>query len=159
MKRNTVLVLVVSTIAAIPTLLIMVVVGRLLWAKIGPFRPTSVRKDAVFLRGPEVGFPGLPQGEWLACWESNGEDRCRLSAKDGTTEFEGVFVPYGGRRPVPDDQLSIDAWRTRHADPNSFWLNNTWVPFVYLKNGDVLIPASQYEKGVLLLDRKRTKVR
>ncbi len=159
MKRSTVIVVVVSTISVIPVLLIMAVLGGYWWSNFGPFRPMSVLKTAVFLRSPATGAPGPPRGDWLACWENNGEDRCRLSAKDGTTEFEGAFIPYGGKRPVPNDQLSIDALKTRHEDADAFWLNNTWVPFVFLKNGEVLIPASQYDTGVLILDRKRMKVR
>jgi hypothetical protein len=69
-----------------------------------------------------------------------------------------VFVPYGRKGPIPGDQLKIDAVKTRHEDTDAFWLNNTWVSLVYLKNGDVLIPANQYEKGVLLLERKCMKV-
>ncbi len=159
MKRSTVLVLVVSAITVIPVLLIMAVIGGYWWSNFGPFRPTSVPRTAVFLRAPATGGPSGPRGEWLACWESNGENFCRLSARDGTTSFEGVFVPYKRKGPVPADQLKVDASKTRYADPDGFWINYILVPIVYLKNGDALIPASQYEKGVLLLNRKLTNVR
>lgn len=157
MKRSTILVVFVSTVTAVPGLLIMLVIGRLWYNSVGPFRPRSVPKTAVLLRGPEVGFPGGPQGRWLACWESKGADRCRLSALDGTTKYESVFVPYGRKAPLPADQLDIDTNKTTEEDAEAIWLNNTWVPLIYLKNGDVLIPASQYDKGVLILDRKRMK--
>jgi hypothetical protein len=93
----------------------------------------------------------------LACWESKGEDRCRLSALDGTTEYESVFVPYGRKAPLPADQLDIDTNKTTEQDAEAIWLNDWWVPLIYLKNGDVLIPEGQYDKGAAILSRKRAK--
>jgi len=158
MKRSTILVAVLSTIVAIPLLLIMAVVGGYWWSNFGPFRPMSVGRSAVFLRAPATGGPGPPRGEWLECREGNRENHCKLSSKDGITEYEGVFVPYGHKGPIPADQLMIDAVKTRHEDRYAEWAGKAWVPLVYLKNGDVLIPADYYYKGTRILDQKRTKV-
>ena len=100
----------------------------------------------------------MPRGEWLACWESKGENRCRLSSKDGITEYEGAFIPYGRKGPIAADQLLIDALKTRREDRYAEWTGKAWVPLVYLKSGDVLIPADYYDKGSLVLDRKRQNI-
>ena len=100
----------------------------------------------------------MPRGEWLACWESKGENRCRLSSKDGITEYEGAFIPYGRKGPIAADQLLIDALKTRREDRYAEWTGKAWVPLVYLKSGDVLIPADYYDKGSLILDRKRQNI-
>jgi hypothetical protein len=160
MKRSTPLIVVVGAITAIAVLLIMVVVGGYWWSNVGPLRPTSVPRTAVFLRAPATGAPGPPRGEWLACWESSGANRCRLTTRDGTTKYEAVFVPYGRTGPVPADQLMIDATKTaksKYADGDGFWTTSALVPLVYLKDGEVLIPAEYYDKGSLILDQKRSK--
>jgi hypothetical protein len=54
----------------------------------------------------------------------------------------------------------IDATKTtksKYADGDGFWTTSALVPLVYLKNGEVLIPADFYNKGVLILNRKRVK--
>jgi hypothetical protein len=161
MKRRVVLITVVSAITGILVMLIMALLGSYWWSNIGPFRPTGVPRNAVFLRAPATGGLGaVPRGEWLACWESNGENRCRFNGKDGATLFEGVFIPYRRKASVPSDQLKIDTSATKYADPDGFWTDNFFlVPMIYLQNGSVLIPAQNYERGVLLLDQKRTNAR
>jgi hypothetical protein len=157
MKKGSIIALIVGTIMAAPVLLIILLIGGYWWSNFGPFRPRSVPRTAVFLRGPAVGLPAPPRGEWLACWESNGQNHCRLSSKDGATEYEGVFIPYGRSVLVPADQLKIDGFKTRHEDADAEWTGRAWVPMVYLKNGDALIPADYYDKGTQILDQKRKK--
>jgi len=153
MKRSTVVVF--STITVVPMLVIMVVIGGYWWSNFGPFRPKAVSRTAVFLRAPATGGPSGPRGVWLVCWQSSGENRCRFSEKDGATIFEGVFIPYGRKEAIPTDLLKIDTSKTKYADPEGVWINDLLVPMVYLQNGEVLILAQYYEKGALILNRKR----
>lgn len=158
MKKGSIIALIVGIIMAIPVLVILLVVGSTWWSNFGPFRPNGVPRSAVFLRALATGVLGaVPRGEWLACWDSNGQNHCRLSSKDGDSEYEGVFIPYGRKGSIPTDQLKIDALKTRHEDADAESTGREWVPMVYLKNGDVLIPADYYDKGMQMLDQKRKK--
>ena len=121
------------------------------WSGTVPSRPKGVAANAVFIWAPAVGLPAPRRGRWLSCWESAGHNRCKLSAMDGNTEYEGEFIPYRLKGSVPADQLKIDAEKTRDDD---VWVGSALVPLVCLENGDVLIPASKYEEGTLLLKQR-----
>jgi len=141
---------------AIPTLLVAWLVATYLLANRIPSRPNGVARDAVFLWAPAVGFPGgLPRrGWWLACWENAGHDRCRLSDIDGGTKYEGEFIRYGDRRSVAARELQLDSSKT--TAEKSVWISNAWVALVYLKDGEILIPASAYDDGARLLTGSET---
>jgi hypothetical protein len=139
-------------LAAIMFVLLGGVVVSYWWSNTVPRRPKGVSGNAVFLWAPYVGVPGPRRGWWLACWEQSGTDYCRLNRVDGTTDFEGQFVPYHGTRPVPADQLRIDPSKTQE---NKVWVGDALVPLVYLEGGEILIPASSYEDGKRLLDGVR----
>jgi hypothetical protein len=51
----------------------------------------------------------------------------------------------------------VDALQTRREDRYAEWTGKAWVPLVYLKNGEILIPADYYDKGTKILDQRRTK--
>jgi hypothetical protein len=144
-------------ISAILGLLVLGVVGGYWWSNTTPTRPSTVPNGAVFLRAPATGAPGPPRGQWLACWESNGHILCRLSSKDGSTEFEGEFIPYRGEVTVLADQLKINSSKT--TKEKSIWSGNTWVPLIFLDNGEVLIPVVKYEEGKRIIDQDRMKLR
>lgn len=140
----------VYAIAGLGALLIVGVVVAYWWTSRVPSRPPEVRADAVFLWAPAVGLPAPRRGDWLACWEENGETLCQLSDIDGSMEYEGEFIPYTHKGPIPTGELRIDLMKTRR---NKVWVGKALVPLVCLENGDILIPASKYEEGVRLLQR------
>jgi hypothetical protein len=129
------------------TLLILGVIGAYWWANTVPSRPRGVPTTAVFLWAPYVGLPGPRRGSWLACSEKAGHNRCTLSGVDGNIEYEGEFVPYGRKDAIPADQLRIDPIKTREYE---VWVGEALVPLVYLDNGVVLLPASNYKEATRL---------
>jgi hypothetical protein len=133
-------------VLAIPILLIIWLIALKLLSNRVPGRPRDVARDAVFLWAPAVGFPGgLPRrGDWLACWEEAGHDRCKLSDRDGRTKYQGEFVRYGDRGAVAGEELQMDAIKSAEE---KVWVDDVPVPLAHLKNGDVLIPASAYDRG------------
>ena len=126
------------------------VIGAYWWANTVPHRPPGVPAKAVFLWAPYTGLPGQRRGWWMTCWEETGHDWCRVSDAEGRLEYAGEFISYLHKESVSDDQLGIDAIRTRE---HKIWVGNALVPLVYLKNGKVLVPAAKYEDGVRLLDQ------
>jgi hypothetical protein len=138
-------------VAAVVGLLIVGAVGAAWLAGTIPSRPKGIASNAVFLWALAVGFPGgLPRrGDWLACRENAAHDDCKLSDIDGSTEYEGNFVAYGEKSSLPADQLQIE---TEKTSENKVWVGSALVPLVYLKNGKILIPASQYEEGARLVE-------
>jgi hypothetical protein len=138
-------------VAAIVAFLIVGVVGVYWWTNRVPSRPPGVRADAVFLWAPAVGLPAPRRGDWLACWEESGQILCQLSDIDGSVEYKGEFIPYDQRVPIPAGELRIDSMKTRR---NKVWVGSALVPLVCLANGNILIPASKYEEGVRLLERR-----
>ncbi len=142
----------VYAVAAVATLLIGGLVFAFWWAGRIPSRPKTVAATAVFLWAPHVGFPGPRRGRWLSCSEDAGHNRCKLSDIDGGTKYEGEFVPYGDKAPIPADQLKIDAEKT---GDNTVWIGRALVPLVVLQNGKILIPASKYEEGKRLLPQPK----
>jgi hypothetical protein len=141
------------TIAVIVAVLIAGIAGAYWWANTVPSRPQGVSGNAVFLWAPYVGFPGPRRGWWLVCWEADGRNRCQLNGVDGSIEYEGEFVPYRRKGPVPASQLKIDPTKTRE---HKVWVGDALVPLVYLDNGEILIPTSQYEEGRRLLDQLKS---
>lgn len=143
---------VLTTLVAV---FVAVIVGAYKWANMEPKRPRAVSPNAVFLWAPYVGFPGPRRGWWMVCWEDNRLDYCRLSSIDGQTEYEGQFVPYGSKNLIPAIALGIDPAKTRE---HKVWVGQALVPLVYLKNGEILVPASKREEATRLLDDLKSRV-
>lgn len=141
-----------AVIAAVVTVLVLVIVGTFWLARTVPSRPKGVATNAVFLWAPYVGLPAPRRGWWISCREDAGRNRCTLSDIDGKTEYEGEFISSDGKDPVPTDQLKIDTEKTRD---NKVWVGSALVPLVYLQNGRILIPAAKYEDGMRLLEQTR----
>jgi hypothetical protein len=55
------------------------------------------------------------------------------------------------KRLIPADQLKIDAIMTRE---HKIWVGEALVPLVYLKNGEILIPATKYQEGARALNQQ-----
>jgi hypothetical protein len=136
-------------VAATGGLMIVGAIGAFWWFGTVPSRPRGVAPNAVFLWAPHVGLPASRRGWWLACWEDAGHNYCKLSRVDGNPEYEGEFFPNGHKDPFHADQLRIDTTKTGEQ---KVWVGTALVPLVHLENGEVLIPASKYEKGVRLLE-------
>jgi hypothetical protein len=144
----------VMALAVVVIVLIIAAFGAFWWAGTVPSRPRGVAADAVFLWAPHVGLPAPKRGWWLACWEDAGHNRCKLSWINGSTEYEGEFIPYGHQGPLAADQLKIDSTKTGEE---TVWVGVVPVPLVYLENGEVLIPAGKYEEGVRLLEELKPR--
>jgi hypothetical protein len=144
----------VLTLAAIMAAIILYFVIGYWLARQIPRRPKAVSANAVFLWAPHVGLPGPRRGWWLVCWPSEARNRCRKSDIDGRTLFEGDFTPYRRKTALGAEELRIVANKTQ--DARQFWLENTWVPMVYLENGEVLIPVARYEEGKGILDQRKS---
>ena len=121
------------------------------WAGRVPSRPKGIAANAVFLWAPHVGLPAPRRGWWLSCSENDGHNRCKLTDIDGNTEYEGEFVPYDDKGPVPEGELNIETEKTRD---NKVWIGSALVPLVFLENGRVLLPASQYQESRRLLKQQ-----
>ncbi len=76
-------------------------------------------------------------------------DFCKSTMVDGTVLLEDEYLLYGPGHELSADQLKIDLAKTGqeyvHA-PNGFP-----TPLIHLQNGDILIPATRYQEGILLL--------
>jgi hypothetical protein len=144
----------VMALAVVVIVLIIAAFGAFWWAGTVPSRPRGVATDAVFLWAPHVGLPAAKRGWWLACWEDAGHNQCKLSGIDGDLEYEGEFISYGQKGPVPADQLKIDPEKTTE---HHVWVGQASVPLVFLDNGGVLIPAGKYEEGMRLLEELKPR--
>jgi hypothetical protein len=133
------------------------------WADTPPKRPANVPPSAVFFWGPPVGLPAHKRGDWITCWVDSkyNVDRCRVVEIDGSLLYEGVFVSFEGHASIPESDLVIDS-KTTNLAQERVGLNATneesiepgpkYVPLIYLRNGQVLIPEKGYERGKQRLD-------
>ena len=146
----------VAIILGVPSTAVLLLGVTVYWlARTTPSRPNSVTRDAVFLWAPSVGFPGgLPRrGDWLSCRVAvGGSDLCRFSTIDGATEYEGDFTPYGNDKPLPAEALQIDPEKSVRYH---VWIRGQLVPLIYLRGGEILIPAEEYVKGAELVKKSR----
>lgn len=141
---------------AIPILAAAWLLSTWLLANKVPSRPRGVDRNAVFIWAPAVGFPGgLPRrGWWLACWEGAGRDYCKLSDINGRTEYEGEFIRYGDRGTVSNGELEIDALESAEK---KIWVGNIPFPLIHLKNGEILVPASEYDQAARSLKESKPR--
>jgi len=133
--------------------LVLGIVGAYWRSNMEPRKPKGISADAVFLWAPYVGVPGPRRGWWLNCREMlKGSIWCTLSEIDGATKYEGEFIPYKKGVIVASDVLKIDSIKSREL---GVWIDHKNVPLVFLKNGEILIPASKYDEGRRLLDSEK----
>ena len=133
------------------------------WGSRIPKRPANISSRGVFLEVGVVPFKLSTHGDWLECWndEKANLDRCRYTDEKGTVYFEDFVLPYEGISPVPEKELIIDPVRT-----SSFHYGVTdkdlRFPLIFLRNGEILLPQSDYEWGKQIVDywiaRKTEKV-
>jgi len=101
-----------------------------------------VPKDAV-----QVSFSRT--GGWAHCWldDERQLDRCRTYNGEGKRLYrpghegddDDVFLRYSGEGPVPANELQID---TVHSG----------ISYIWLQNGEVLIPRNDFENQKALID-------
>jgi hypothetical protein len=141
--------------AGLILLSVVVFAGAYLWTSRVPSRPVVVRSDAVFLWAPPVGLPAPRRGNWLSCWEESQRVLCQLNNIDGALEYKGEFTEYRGKGPISPSELIIDSEKTRD---DKVWIGGALVPLVYLRSGDILVPAAKYDESMRLLqERGRTR--
>jgi hypothetical protein len=118
------------------------------WGRHIPKRPANISSRGVFLEVGSVPFKLSTHGDWLECWKDKAAilDRCKYTDERGTVYFEDFVLPYEGISPVPEQELIIDTVRT-----SSFHYgvteNNLRFPLIVLRNGQILLPQTDYEWG------------
>ena len=138
----------VKIIAASFTVMVGCALLFVWWTDRLPKRPPNLSTNALYIERGEVPFKLSNTGDWLDCWfdERARVDRCKLTNMNGWIEFEDVFLPLEGQGPVLQSDLALDRRRT-----GTLWggtkEKDTLYPIVYLKNGEILIPRSEYEKA------------
>jgi len=92
-------------------------------------------------------------GDWIKCWfdERDRADHCRLTDDKGKLEFEDVFLSYEGQPPLPQSALVFDTRRTGRTWAGTYE-KGTRFPIVYLTNGEILLPKTEYEKSRRTVD-------
>lgn len=128
-----------------------------------PKRPTNLPRDAVWVDAPATPFEMSYRGMWLACWRLEGIGvQCAMTDWDGTPKYGDLYLPSDDpKRPVPDGDL--------HLKNNMTW-TDVWagfvddshegheIPAIYLENGTILLPATNYDTAKKYLeDRAHNK--
>lgn len=113
-----------------------------------PQRPPNLSTNALYIERGVVPFKLSNGGEWLDCWFDEREHvaRCKLTNMNGWSEFEDVFLPYSGQAPVLPADLGLDRRRIGNSWGGTYE-KGTHYPIIYLTNGDILLPRSEYEKA------------
>jgi hypothetical protein len=144
--------LAIKLICAILGTMIVLAVVVLWWTGRPPRRPAGLSANALYIERGVVPFKLSSTGEWLDCWFDEREriDRCKLTDVKGELEFEDVFLPYEGQSP-PQSDLVFDARRTGRVWTGTYE-KSTLIPVVYLMNGEILLPRSEYEKAKQTVD-------
>src|SRR6202051_1736856 len=126
-------------------LTITAVVAAYWWSNIEPRRPLTVARDAVWIWAPHNQLPSPKHGMWARCWPAkpSTDFRCKIWNESGQEIFEGVFLPYV-KQPVAV-AASIDTKRTGSLSAS---IRGVSVPVVYLRDGQILIPADAYAEVV-----------
>jgi hypothetical protein len=123
-----------------------------------PPRPANISSRGVFLEVGVVPFKLSTHGDWLECWKDDAANmnRCRYTDEKGAVYFEDFVLPYEGVSPVPAGELVIDPVRT-----GSFHYGvtdkNLRFPLIFLRNGQILLPQSDYEWGKQTVDYSITR--
>lgn len=140
---------------AVRVLLALGLVMVVLWqAGLPPQRPNGVPANAIYLERGVVPFKlSSTPGDWLYCWFDEGErlDRCKLTDEKGNLEFEDVFLTYEGQSALPQGRLVFDTRRTGRQWSGTYE-KGTRYPIIYLINGEILLPRSEYNKAKEAVD-------
>ena len=145
-----------KVIATALALLVILAAFVIWWTSRRPRRPKYLSPHALYIERAVVPFKlSSTPGDWLDCWFDEHEqlDHCKMTDDKGNPEFEDAFLPYEGQSPVSQDKLVFDTRRT-----GGIWIwvgsyeKGTNFPIVYLTNGEILFPRSEYEKAKQTVD-------
>jgi hypothetical protein len=76
---------------------------------------------------------------------------CQTNDKNGRLEFEGIFAPqtdHGSTEDVRSMEIDVEKMSFSLA----VFIDSELVPLVALKNGEVLIPAVAFDRGLKVLN-------
>jgi hypothetical protein len=123
------------------------------WGTRIPKRPANISSKGVFLEVGVVPFKLSTHGDWLECWKDDvaNLDRCRYTDEKGAVYYEDFVLPYEGVSPVPAVELIIDPARTRSLHYGVTDKNYRF-PLIFLQNGQILLPKSDFEWGRKIVD-------
>lgn len=110
-----------------------------------PARPRSVAANAVFLWASNGPLPVPRHGTWLSCAFKDGHDLCILSSMKGKVLYEGQYATYHGKRAVSQKDLAIDSQKSTQFGIS---LGYAVLPYIYLKDGQILCPVEKYGECV-----------
>ena len=149
--RNTKTSTVLSWILGVVTIAFVIFLLLMWWGSRIPKRPSNISSRSVFLERGSVPFKLSTHGDWLECWEDSTAtvDRCRLADEKGAIKFEDVFLLYEGPSPVPEKDLTFDVDKTRTLH---YGVKGISLPVIFLQNGQILLPQSDYEWGKKSVD-------
>jgi hypothetical protein len=145
---------VVKVVLSAVTLVVTLAALLIWWTNRPPRRPIGVSPNALYIERGVVPFKlSATPGDWLDCWFDEHEhlDRCKMTDETGKLEFEDVFLPYEGQSAVLQDKLVFDTHRTGNLWTGSYE-KGTRIPVVYLTDGEILLPRSEYEKAKQTVD-------
>jgi hypothetical protein len=138
---------------AVPVTMFAAFVALMWWGSRPPRRPADISPTGIFLERGVVPFKFSTHGDWLDCWQDSrtNMDRCKLADENGAVKFEDVFVSYENRSPVAGKDLRINSERTRSLHMGVTG-KDVSVPIVFLQNGQILLPQSEYDNGKKFVD-------
>lgn len=131
----------------------LAILALMWWGSRIPKRPADISASGIFIERGIVPFKLSTHGDWLDCWRdvSSNADQCRFTDEKGVDKFKGIFLTYENKASVPGTELKIDANRTGHL-----WIGvtpeNISFPVVFLQNGTILLPQSDYDKAKKVVD-------
>ena len=137
---------ILKILGIVAVLLIAGLLVALWWTGRPPKRPPNLSTNALYIERGVVPFKLSNTGEWLDCWFDERENvaRCKLTNMNGWSEFEDAFIPYKGQAPISQGDLMLDRRRTGGLWAGTYE-KGTHYPIVYLMNGEILMPRSEYE--------------
>lgn len=123
------------------------------WGSRVPSRPSDISSAGVFIERGVVPFKLSTHGDWLDCWQDRrtSGDHCRLTDEKGRVRFEDTFLAYEGQASVQEADLKIDPKKTGHLFMG-VTANNVPLPIIFLQNGEILLPQSEYERAKKVVD-------
>lgn len=100
-----------------------------------PKRPSNVPNGAVAVSIPKSNYL------WKYCWyePADTHDHCRVFNGNGLIVVDDIFDPYDGGPPVQSPELRMDGRRS-------------FGDWVWLENGRILLPRSNFDQVKKLLD-------
>jgi hypothetical protein len=144
----------IKLIGAILGTMMVLAVFVFWWGGRSPRRPASLSSNALYIERGVVPFKlSSTPGDWLDCWFDEHEhlDRCKMTDENGKLEFADVFLPYEGQSPLLQNKLVFDTRRTGRVWTGTYE-KGTLIPIVYLTDGEILLPRSEYEKAKQTVD-------